>query len=260
MIDKKVSIITVCFNSEKTIRETIESVINQTYSNIEYVIIDGSSTDNTLNIINEYKNKISKIISEKDLGIYFAMNKGILHSTGDIIGFLNSDDIFSSNNIIEEILANFNMKNIDIVYGDLIYVKKEDPKTAIRYWLSSKYDKNSLLKGWMPAHPTFYVKKDLYNKYGSFNTKYKISADYDLMIRFLKNSTPCHVLYIPKILIYMRTGGESNRSLQSIIKANIESMQSLKENGFRLFFIIGVLKPIRKIFQFFRSKKLQIKD
>jgi glycosyltransferase len=259
MYDKKISLITVCFNSDKTIRKTIESVLNQTYSNIEYIIIDGLSQDKTIDIINEYKEKICLFISEKDEGLYYAMNKGISLATGDVIGFINSDDFYASNHVISTIMDKFNNTNIDLLYSDLIFVNRDNPSIHIRHWKSSIYKKYSINLGWMPAHPTFYSKKELFNKYGLFNTRFKIAADYDLMIRFLKNTMTTKTVYIPETLIYMRADGKSNHSYLTHIKANIEAMISLKNNGYKLYFLIVILKPLRKIFQYKILRKISIK-
>ena len=256
MLNKKISIITVCFNSEKTIQKTIESVLSQTYDNIEYIIIDGLSQDKTNKIINEYKENIDIYESEKDEGLYYAMNKGISLATGEIIGFINSDDFYSSNTVLKNIMDKFNNCDIDILYSDLVFVHRDKPNVHLRYWKSSKLRKYSIISGWMPAHPTFYAKKELYINNGSFNTNYKIAADYDLMIRFLKKTPISKTFYLPETLIYMRADGKSNHSLLSYFKANIESMISLKNNGYRFYIIVAILKPLRKIFQYKIFKNL----
>ena len=175
----KVSIITVTLNNQDTIKSTIESVINQTYSNIEYIIIDGGSADATIDVIKKYEGKIAKWISEKDDGIYDALNKGLRFATGDIVGFLHSDDIYDNNNIISLIVNAFKNNNNEIVYGDLVYVYKEDANKIIRYWRAGEYKYERISKGWMPPHPTFFARKELYDKYGCFNSNFKIAADYE---------------------------------------------------------------------------------
>lgn len=201
----KVSIITVTLNNQDTIKSTIESVINQTYSNIEYIIIDGGSADATIDVIKKYEGKIAKWISEKDDGIYDALNKGLRFATGDIVGFLHSDDIYDNNNIISLIVNAFKNNNNEIVYGDLVYVYKEDANKIIRYWRAGEYKYERISKGWMPPHPTFFARKELYDKYGCFNSNFKIAADYELMLRFLwlHKITP---YYIPTVLVKMRVG------------------------------------------------------
>ncbi len=246
----KISIITCCLNSEKTIRETIESVIKQSCQNIEYLIIDGGSTDNTLNIINEYKNKISKIVSSSDNGIYDAMNKGIKLATGEIIGFLHSDDFYPNNFIIEKVVKAFDIQQVDSVYGDLLYVAQSDAKKIIRTWFSGNYNRNNLKYGWMPPHPTFFVRRRMYDSYGFFNDNLRIAADYDVMMRFLgKYSITTH--YISEIVVVMRLGGASNKSLINIIKKMKEDYFAIKKNNIGNFNTL-IYKNLRKIPQFFK--------
>jgi len=223
----KISIITVCFNSENTIFDTLESVQSQNYENIEHIIVDGKSTDNTLNIIKKFKH-VSKIISEEDNGIYDAMNKGIKISNGDIIGFLNSDDTFFDEYSINTIIQPFFLySNIDIIYGDLNYI--DFKKRVIRNWISDKYEKNNFLTGWCPPHPTFYAKKKIYEKYGNFNEKIGNPADFELMYRMMyKNKLKTY--YINKKLVNMKLGGISNKSVKNIIKQNLSIINILKKN------------------------------
>ena len=245
----KVSIITVVYNNEDTIKDAIESVLNQTYKNIEYIIIDGVSTDGTVEVIKSYGDKIDKFISEKDNGIYDAMNKGIKLASGDIVGILNSDDFYANNNIIEKVVKEFEDKKVDSVYGDLVYVNAKDTNKIVRYWKSKPYKKGLFTKGWHPAHPTFFVKKEIYDKYGIFNLDFKIAADYELMLRFLEKYQISNS-YIPEIFVKMRLGGESNQSIKNIIKANIESYNAWKINGLYINLFMILLKPLSKLFQY----------
>ena len=185
----KVSIITVCYNSEKYISDAIKSVINQTYPNIEYIIIDGGSIDNTLSIITSFKTGIHKIVSEKDNGLYDAMNKGIAIATGDIIAFLNSDDLYINNSVILEIVECFERASPDVLYADLVYVNRENINSTIRKWTSSQYINGSFTKGWHPPHPTFIVRKEVYSNFGGFNLNFSIAADFELMLRFMEKKT-----------------------------------------------------------------------
>ena len=246
----KISIITATFNCEDTIKDCINSVISQQYDNIEHIIIDGVSTDNTLNIVNSFSNKIAKVISEPDSGIYDALNKGIANATGDIIGLLHADDIFNDNNIITEIAKVFTQNNADSVYGDLQYVAKADTSKVIRYWKSGEFNLGKLKKGWMPPHPTFFVKKDIYNKYGNFDTSFKIAADYDLILRFL-GVNGVSTTYLPQIITKMRVGGESNKSLKNILLKMKEDHKALKKNKIGGVFTI-LFKNISKIPQLFK--------
>ncbi|WP_338635688.1 glycosyltransferase [Spirobacillus cienkowskii] len=254
MTNIKITLITVCYNSEKTIEDTLLSVVNQDYQNIEYIIIDGGSTDKTINIIKNYENKISKLVSEKDNGIYFAMNKGLKLATGDIIGFINSDDVFADNNVIKEISQKFLEFNCEIVYSDVMFVQRDNAFIPKRYWKISEFKQVKLHLGWSPPHPTFYARKELYNNFGFFDIKFKIAADYELMIRFLKNTNKKMIKYIPKVTVVMKEGGVSNNSIRSYLKGNIESALALKKNKVFLFFLIIFFKPFLKIKQFFLPK------
>lgn len=246
----KISIITVSYNSEKTIEATIKSVINQTYPDIEYIIIDGGSTDRTLGIIEKYKDKIAKIISEPDKGIYDAMNKGLKLATGEIIGILNSDDLYYDEKVIETVVKKIEEQNVDCLWGDLVYVNKNNINQIIRFWKSSEYENRKFQKGWHPPHPTFFVRKKIYEKYGDFNLKFKIAADYELMLRFLEKYK-IKFCYIPMILVKMKIGGKSNKSIFNIIKANIESCRAWKVNGLKISPFRIFLKPLSKISQYF---------
>ena len=246
----KISIITVTFNSDKTLEETILSVINQTYNKIEYIIIDGGSTDNTLNIIDKYKNKINYFISEKDQGLYEALNKGIKKATGDVIGFIHSDDFYTSNIIIEKYASEFLKSKSDAVYSDLYYVNAINTDDIIRKWKSGEYKPKSFYFGWMPPHPTFFVKKNIYKTYGDFNLSFKSAADYELMLRFiLKNKII--ISYLPDYTIKMRIGGKSNASFSNRFKANKEDRQAWDINGLKPKFYTLYFKPLRKLIQFF---------
>jgi len=245
----KISIITATYNCETTIEATIISVLNQTYKNIEFIIIDGKSNDNTLNIVEKYKTSISKIISESDLGIYDALNKGITNASGEIIGFMHADDIFANNLILEKINLMFENKNIDALYGDLQYVAKENIDKVIRNWKSNEFKSKNIKKGWMPPHPTFYVKKEIYDKFGKFNINYKISADYDLMMRFLWKHK-INVDYLPEVFVKMRVGGKSNSSFKNILQKMKEDFQTIKSNNIGGFFTL-FSKNVSKFSQFF---------
>jgi len=244
-----ISIITATYNNQKTVEHTIQSVLNQTYPDIEYIIIDGQSTDETLNIIEKYKNKIHKVISETDKGMYDALNKGIKMATGDVIGFLHSDDFYANNQVVGNIAEVFKSGNTDSVYGDLDYISAVNPDKIIRHWKAGSFNIKELKKGWMPPHPTFYVKKEIYDKLGGFNLSYKIAADYDLLLRFL-GKHKIRTTYLPEVLVKMRWGGTSNSSLTNIIQKSKEDYIALKENnigGLGSLF----LKNFRKLGQFF---------
>ncbi|HHR6039176.1 TPA: glycosyltransferase family 2 protein [Providencia alcalifaciens] len=247
----KVSIITATYNSSQTILDTIKSLEEQTYSNIEYIIIDGMSKDNTLDLIKENCTKVSLIISEPDKGIYDALNKGISASTGDIVGFLHSDDIFAYPEAIEDLVKTLEINQSQAVYADLEYVSKENIKNVIRKWTSGYYKYSNLKKGWMPPHPTFYMKRELYNIYGNFNTNFKISADYDSLLRYLW-SNKVSISYLPKVVTKMRIGGASNRSFMNVLKKTKEDIQALKNNNISWFYPV-IMKNISKLPQFIKK-------
>lgn len=247
----KISIITVVWNNAKTIKDAINSVLNQSYKDIEYIVIDGSSTDGTIDIVQSYGDKI-KFISEKDNGLYDAMNKGIRMATGDVVGILNSDDFYASDKIFQIVADEFLKGNIDSVYANLEYIDANDPKRVIRYWRSKKYQEGLFRSGWHPAHPTFFVKKEIYEKYGVFDLSFKIAADYELMLRFFEK---CKITssYVDEVFVKMRIGGESNRSIKNIIKANMESYKAWKANGLYINPLRFLLKPFSKIIQFIKK-------
>lgn len=247
----RVSIITVSYNSEQTIEETILSVLNQSYKNIEYIIIDGNSADNTKNIINKYRDKISQFISEPDNGIYDAMNKGIEKASGDIIGILNSDDTYAYDNVINDVVEKITCDNTDSLYANLVYVDRNNTDNITRTWIAGKYQHNKFLKGWMPPHPTFFVKKEIYNNYGCFNTNFKSSADYELMLRFI-HKNKISISYLDKVIIKMKSGGQSNVSIFNRIKANREDKLAWKINGLKPGLFTIVRKPLSKIMQFIK--------
>ena len=248
----KVSIITVCYNSSKTIEDTIKSVLSQTYSNIEYIIIDGLSTDNTLEIVNKYKKEISLIVSEKDNGLYDAINKGISLASGEIIANLNSDDFYIDENVISDVVDKFKTEKTDLLYTDLYYVEEENPNNVTRYWESGEYKKGAFFRGWMPPHPTFFVKKEIYNKYGVFNLNLKSAADYEIMLRFI-HKNECSISYLNRVTVRMRVGGVSNSSLSNRIKANREDKKAWEINGLKPKPFTLILKPLSKISQFFNK-------
>jgi len=245
----KVSIITATYNSANTILDTINSVHNQTYPNIQHLIIDGLSTDNTVEIV-KTSNFKGEIYCGKDKGIYDAMNKGIELANGDIIGILNSDDFYADDSVIEDVVKTFEETNCDAVYGNLLYVDEFDTKIIKRNWVSGSYKRENFLKGWMPPHPTFFVKKELYSKYGNFNISLSSAADYELMLRFLFKYN-VNLAYLQKPLVHMRVGGKSNVSVKNRIFANLEDRKAWKINGLKPYWYTLYFKPLRKLSQFF---------
>ena len=247
----KVSIITACYNSENTIESTVQSVISQDYKNIEYIIVDGQSNDKTLDIARKYSDKIANISSEKDKGMYYALNKGIKQATGDVIGFLHADDFYTDTAVVSKVVKQFENNRIEAVYSDLQYVDKNNSAKIFRNWKSQEYKEGLFLKGWMPPHPTFFVKKSCYEKWGAFNTILTSAADYELMLRFI-HKHKIKTSYIPEVLVKMRVGGKSNVSLLNRLKANKEDRMAWKMNDLQPHFFTLILKPLSKIFQFIK--------
>ncbi|HEA3090958.1 TPA: glycosyltransferase [Aeromonas salmonicida] len=248
----KVSIITATYNSAATIHDTLSSLENQTYPNIEYIIVDGASKDNTLEVIKNHCTRVSQIISEPDHGIYDALNKGIAAATGDIIGFLHSDDLFAYPEAVQDMVDIFQSGDHDAVYADLEYVQQDNINRMVRLWQSGTYNKKKLKYGWMPAHPTFYMRRSCYIKFNDFDLTYKISADYDSILRYLWQGD-VNAGYLPKVLIKMRVGGISNRSLANILCKTREDIQAMRNNG--LFWPLTIaLKNLSKIPQFLVKK------
>ena len=240
---KKITIISVCYNSEKTIRTMLESVKNQKYENIEHLIIDGSSTDKTISIIKDYPH-INKIISEPDKGIYDSMNKGIEIATGDIIGFLNSDDFYFNNEVLSSVASIFDLNSsIDACYADLIYTDQVDISKVVRYWKSNKFSLGSFSKGWCPPHTTFFVHKSIYQRFGVFNLNYSIASDVELMMRLLEVNK-INTIYVPEVWIKMRAGGTTNKSLKNIVTQNKEVLHALKSHNLSVNWIIFLIYKI----------------
>jgi glycosyltransferase involved in cell wall biosynthesis len=246
----KVSIITVSYNSAGTIRDTIDSVLSQDYPNLEYIIVDGLSSDGTQDIVLSYGSKISKFVSEKDKGLYDAMNKGIDLATGEVIGILNSDDLYLNSKIISEVASVFKKKNVGVVYGDLFYFKTGFPDTPLRYYKGGVFSLRRVRYGLMPPHPTFFIKKDVYEKYGKFDLQFTLSADFDLILRLLGvHKVPFE--YLPSVLVKMRTGGKSTSSLKRTMIMNREDLESCRKYGIKSNLFKFYLKYPIKLLNFF---------
>ncbi len=250
----KISIITVTYNSSKTLKDTLESVLKQTYTNYEHIIVDGLSKDNTMQIVKEYETKYNgklRYISEKDSGLYDAMNKGIKMATGDIIGILNSDDIYAHENVLQKIVEKFEETNCDGTYASLIFMDEETMSKPKRIWNSPK---GKLENGWHPAHPTLYLKKEVYDKVGLFNLNYRIAADYDFMIRVMKEKI-IKLNYIDDYIIYMRSGGTSTAGIKGYIKNLKEANLVLKNNYIKHPYIVNIRRILKTINEMIKSKK-----
>ncbi len=240
--------ITVAFNAENTISHCIQSVIGQTYKNIEYIIIDAVSTDRTIQIIDQYRKHIDIFLSEPDNGIYDAMNKGIKLAHGHIIGMLNADDFFTDASILSAVADVFMQQNTNIIYGDLDYINAEG--NVIRKWRSGNYFPGMFNWGWMPPHPTFYCKRELFLKLGFYSLEYGTAADYELMVRFMcKNKV--NAFYLEKVMVKMSIGGASNKSLSNRVKGLLFDFKAMRNNSVLIPLITLFLKPLRKIIQYF---------
>lgn len=246
-----ITIITATYNSAASIEDCIKSVVSQTYKDIEYILIDNCSTDNTIDIARSYGEQISRIISEPDKGIFDALNKGIQIASGDYIGFLHADDFYADNKVIQKVVDLLTETKADSLYGDLQYVGQKNTNKIIRNWKAGKFTHKKLLNGWMPPHPTFFVKRSCYRKFGLFKLDYKIAADYELMLRFL-GKHKISTCYLNKIMVKMRTGGTSNKSLKNIIQKSTEDLKAIKENNIGNYYTL-VLKNLRKVNQFFKK-------
>ncbi len=251
----KVSIITSCYNRDVTIRDTIESVLSQDYPNIEYIVIDGASKDNSLSIINEYRDQIATIISEPDLGMYEAINKGLSVATGDLIGIINSDDVFHSIDTISNLVEQIKISNADIIYGDGLFVGFENTKRVIRNWVSGKYNKRSMRNGWLPLHPTVYIRKGCFDQMGIYNEGYKIAADSDFLVRYMYNAD-FKVTYYRDYVVRMRMGGLSTDPRRMIQKWG-EDLRLYRSHGFNPYWALGC-KIVSKIPQFITAKFIKI--
>ncbi len=246
----KISIVTISFNSAKTISDTINSVINQKGVELEYILVDGGSTDGTIEIIESFGDKIHHFVSEPDKGIYDAMNKGVDLATGDIVGVLNSDDFYSNEYVLSKVIQKFE-DNIDAVYGDLVYVKQDDTSKITRTWVSKDYQEDAFKKGWMPPHPTFFVRKSIYEKFGSYSLELRSAADYEFMLRVI-HKHQINLAYLNEVIVKMRVGGESNVSLKNRVKANKEDRKAWKMNDLKMPPFLFIRKPLSKIGQFLK--------
>lgn len=245
----KVTIITVTYNSAKFLEQSLQSVISQHYSDIEHIIIDGGSTDGTLDIIKKYQPHIARWISEKDSGMYDAINKGMRMATGDIIGILNSDDMLASRDVVTAIVNNFTRYNAEAVYGDIVYVQQDNTQKVLRTWNGDEYNREKIKYGWMPAHPSFYIRKKIIERCGFYETHFYTAADYEFMIRYLYFHS-VNACYLPKLIVRMRSGGMSNGSISRRLRANRRDYLAMKKNKVPFAMFISILKPLRKIHQF----------
>lgn len=248
----KISVVTVCLNSAKTIGHTLRSVREQTHGDIEHIIVDGGSKDNTLEVVKAEGLHVAKVLSERDKGIYDAMNKGIALASGEIVAFINADDFYASATVLADLATAFEKSGADCCYGDLCYVNQVDPTRTVRYWRSADFVPGSFEKSWCPPHPTFFVRRSVYQRLGGFDLSFKIAADFELMARYLEVARiSSH--YIPEVFVKMRLGGTTNRSLSNIFKQNAEIRRALSKSGLRSSLVSFVLnKLVTRAIQFVR--------
>ena len=252
----KISIVTVTYNSAVTLRDTIESVLRQEYHNLEYIIFDGVSKDDTIRIIKEYEPKFNgrmKWFSEKDMGMYDAMNKGIRMATGDVVGIINSDDFYHKTDVISKIVDAFKQPDVEAVFADVRFVNPDNLDKTVRYYSSKNFSPNRFRFGFMPAHPTFFTYKKFFDEFGYYKTDYKIAADYELLIRFL-HTNKLNYKYLPLDVMKMRTGGASTASIKSNILLNKEIVRACHENGIKTWFPLLLLKYFIKVFGLVSTK------
>ena len=248
----KISVVTAVFNRKSTIGPAIKSVKDQDYPEIEHIIQDGGSTDGTLNVVRSLADAKTHLVSEPDMGIYDALNRGIKRSTGDIIGVMHSDDIFANPKILRTISKAFSDPKIDGVYGDLTYVANHDTSKVVRYWQAGSYNQAKLARGWMPPHPTLYLRRHVFEQWGFYDTSFQIAADYDAMLRYFVQGQ-IQLAYIPTVFVRMRLGGESNKSLSRILRKSIEDYRAIRRNGVGGISTLA-LKNGRKFQQFFQRE------
>lgn len=247
----KISLITVCYNSSKTIEKTIQSVLAQTYKNLEYIVVDGASNDSTLEIIDTYRNQIAKVVSEKDHGMYDALNKGIALASGEVVGILNADDRFASNDIIETVATHFTQNPAtDCIIADIAFVDEKDKIT--RYYSSGTFKPSKFAWGFMPAHPTFYCKTTHFKTYGNYRLDFDIAADYELLIRFLKVNR-LKFDYLRLLMVKMNLGGKSTNGLKSTLKINAEIRKACRLNGIYTNYFMLYSKYFTKVFEYFKA-------
>ena len=227
----RISVITACFNNVATIADTFDSIAVQRGVDIEHIVIDGGSRDGTLDVIRRHPWKPARVVSERDDGVYYAMNKGIALASGDAIGFLNADDFYADEEVLADVARTLGDPSVDACYADLVYVAADDVSRTVRYWRSNEYAPGLCLRGWMPAHPTFYARKRLYDEYGGFDCEFRRQSDFELTSRFLEvHKIRC--AYVPRVWVKMRTGGLSNRSVLGVLRGNIEAYQALRKLGY----------------------------
>jgi len=250
----RISVITVCFNAASTLKDAVESVLVQVPDakapfELEYIVVDGGSTDGTLELLAPYRERIATLISEPDQGLYDAMNKGVQAATGDVVAILNADDVYASTDVLARVAATFRDSGAEAVYGDLHYVSADDLTQVTRHWSAGAYTPGAFRRGWMPPHPALFVRRACYQRWGLFTLALRSAADYELMLRFIHRHG-MSLAYLPKTLVLMRAGGVSNASLKHRIRAHREDWKAWRMNGYHPSPFTLLAKPLRKLPQF----------
>lgn len=245
----KFSVITVCLNARATIGEAIASVHAQTWPEVEHIVIDGASTDGTLDVLEQHRGRIARLISEPDRGLYFAMNKGLALATGDVVGVLNSDDVYADPKVLEYVATAFRDPQVDICYGDIYYVDIVNVDRVIRHWVSVPFRTGLFENGWMPPHPAFFIRREALQRVGMFEEAYRYAADFDFMLRALQVHR-LRSVYLPRVLVKMRVGGETNKSIANVLRGNIEAYRACRRHGLKVSPLFMFKKILRKLPQF----------
>lgn len=244
----QISVITAVFNRAATLDECLRSVQAQTWPGVEHIVVDGASTDGSMDIVRRHAHRLARVVSEPDEGVYDALNKGIALATGDIVGFMHADDTYATPQALEAVARAFADPAVDAVYGDLVYVGRDDASRVVRYWQAGPYQRQRLTQGWMPPHPTLYVRRDVYQRLGAFDTRYRIAADYENMLRILWHGR-VQAAYIPQVLVRMRMGGVSNKSFANLVSKSREDYAAMRQNGIGGLQAL-LLKNVTKLPQF----------
>lgn len=248
----KVSIITVTRNSATTLVDALRSVAEQRHPNVEHIVIDGASTDATDKVVEQHGDRVAKYVSEPDTGIYDAMNKGLSIASGEVIGFLNADDRYSDPGVLERIVAAMSQEGLDIVYGDVAFFRGDDSQSIVRHYRSDRFHPERLAWGWMPAHPAFFMRREIYQRVGSFKTDYRIAGDFEMMVRIFQN-TDLRFKYLSEILVMMRSGGISNEGWRNTLLLNLEVLRACRENGLNTNWIKILSKYPLKFFEYINA-------
>lgn len=246
----KISVITVALNSAATLEETLLSVQRQTHPEVEHILVDGGSTDGTLDIARRHAGRIAASVSDRDAGIFDAMNKGIALATGEVVGFLNADDVYAHDGVLGEVAAAFGDAALEAVFADLVYVDPVDTRRVVRYWRSGEFQPGAFARGWMPAHPTFYARREVYARLGGFDPAYPLQGDFELTMRFMEVKH-IRTRHIPGIWVRMRTGGESNRSWRRVLRGNLEAWRAARAHGLPVSPLFVPRKILSRIPQYF---------